>query len=232
MPIYQLPKQLVFPNPNLADESGILAIGGDLSPKRLLLAYQNGIFPWFNEQDPILWWSPDPRMVLFPSQLVIAKSMRSIFNQKKFRISVNENFRSVMQNCGQMPRQGQNGTWISPQMLDAYQNLHELGFAHSVEAWQNNELVGGLYGIILGKCFFGESMFSNVTNASKAAFITLIKNLEAQGFELIDCQVYTQHLESLGEKLINRSLFLDLLKKNMGEKYDLAKYFEPQIKIL
>jgi len=232
MPIYQLPKQLVFPNPNLADESGILAIGGDLSPKRLLLAYQNGIFPWFNEQDPILWWSPDPRMVLFPSQLVIAKSMRSIFNQKKFRISVNENFRAVMQNCGQMPRQGQNGTWISPQMLDAYQNLHELGFAHSVEAWQNNELVGGLYGIILGKCFFGESMFSNVTNASKAAFITLIKNLEAQGFELIDCQVYTQHLESLGAKLINRSLFLDLLKKNMGEKYDLAKYFEPQIKIL
>lgn len=201
----------------MADPGGILAFGGDLSPERLLLAYQMGIFPWYNEEDPILWWSPDPRFVLFPNELKVSKSMRPYFNQKKFELTCDQAFEEVIRDC-QAPRDGQHfGTWITEDMVNAYNRLHELGYAHSVEVWQNGEMVGGLYGIALGKCFFGESMFSKVSNASKFGFIILTQKLEKLGFWLIDCQQQTGHLESLGARAIPRRDFLEILKKNEQE---------------
>lgn len=201
----------------MADPGGILAFGGDLSPERLLLAYQIGIFPWYNEEDPILWWSPDPRFVLFPNELKVSKSMRPYFNQKKFELTCDQAFEEVIRDC-QAPRDGQHfGTWITEDMVNAYNRLHELGYAHSIEVWQNGEMVGGLYGIALGKCFFGESMFSKVSNASKFGFIILTQKLEKLGFWLIDCQQQTGHLESLGARAIPRRDFLEILKKNEQE---------------
>lgn len=220
MPVFWLSdKDLSFPHPELANEDGILAVGGDLSMERLLLAYQNGLFPWYNPDDPILWWSPDPRFVLFPAELKIAKSMRSYFNQRKFEVTFDEEFEQVIKACQRQSRKGQGGgTWISDGIVEAYINLHKAGFAHSVEVWNGDELVGGLYGICLGKIFFGESMFSKVNNASKVGFITLVRMLEKWDFKLIDCQQETRHLKSLGGRGISRSNFLKYIERNKKEK--------------
>ena len=209
--MYFLLKELFFPDVTEADRDGILAVGGDLSPERLLLAYQSGIFPWFDSDDPILWWAPHQRMVLFPDELVVSKSMRSILRKELFTITFNKDFRAVISNCSTIKRNGQRGTWISDEMIEAYVKLHELGFAKSVEVWQNNELVGGLYGIDLGHVFCGESMFSKVSNASKVAFITLVENLKIRKYKLIDCQVHNDHLESLGAREIEREEFMQIL---------------------
>lgn len=216
--------ELGFPSHDSANEYGILAIGGDLSPKRLILAYQNGIFPWFNEEDPIIWWSPDPRFVLYPENLKISKSMRQILRRKVFTITYDTDFESVLRNCQNIERRGQDGTWITEEMFEAYLTLHEIGLAHSVEVWQNEELVGGLYGISLGKCFFGESMFAKVSNASKAGFITFVQNLASLGFDLIDCQTETKHLKSLGADFIRRSDFLEYLQKNNQKETWIGKW--------
>jgi leucyl/phenylalanyl-tRNA--protein transferase len=219
MPIFWLDNRLIFPHPAQAESSGILAAGGDLNPDRLLLAYRSGIFPWFNEDDPIIWWSPDPRFVLFPSELVIARSMRPYFNQSRFRISVDTCFEMVIRACGNQPRSGQNGSWITDDMVNAYRVLHRLGYAHSVEVWEGNSLVGGLYGIALGRIFFGESMFSKSSNASKFGFISLVRRLQALGYSLIDCQQETRHLGSLGARSIARAEFLDQLDAFVNEDY-------------
>ena len=210
--MYILPKELFFPPVSNANLDGILAIGGDLSPERLLLAYKSGIFPWFEEDEPIIWWSPNPRMVLFLEELVVSKSMRNILNRNIFKVTFNQNFREVISNCQKIKRNGQNGTWITNDMIEAYCKLNEIGIAKSVEVWQNDELVGGLYGIDLGHIFCGESMFSKVSNASKVAFITLVNQLKEKNYKLLDCQVYNEHLESLGCREIDRTDFMEILK--------------------
>jgi leucyl/phenylalanyl-tRNA--protein transferase len=212
--MYLLSKELFFPPVSEADSDGILAVGGDLSPERLLLAYQSGIFPWFEADEPIIWWSPSPRMVLFLDELVVSKSMRNILNRNVFKVTFNQNFREVISNCQKMKRSGQNGTWITNDMIEAYCKLNELGIAKSVEVWQNDTLVGGLYGIDLGSIFCGESMFSKVSNASKVAFIALVNQLKAADYQLLDCQVYNDHLDSLGCREIERSEFMKILKYN------------------
>lgn len=212
--MYLLSEAIVFPHPNEADMNGLLAIGGDLSSARLIQAYNSGIFPWFNKDEPILWWSPDPRMVLFPNELHISKSMKVVLKKNIFKITYNTCFDKVIRRCAQIKRQEQSDTWITNTMIDAYMNLHKKGIAKSVEVWQNNTLVGGLYGIDLKekKIFCGESMFSEVSNASKAAFIHLVQQLQQQNYLLIDCQMHTTHLESLGAKEISRSKFLTYLQ--------------------
>lgn len=207
-----LTNDLIFPNVEEANEMGILAIGGDLSTERLLLAYKNGIFPWFEDNDPILWWSPNPRMVLFLNEFEVSKSMRNIINQNIFKVTFNHDFRSVITNCSQVKRNGQRGTWIGHEMIEAYCKLHEIGIAKSIEVWQNEKLVGGLYGIDLGNIFCGESMFSTVSNASKIAFIALVNYLKTNNYKLLDCQVYNEHLESLGCREISRDDFMAILK--------------------
>jgi len=209
MPVYQLDDSLWFPSPEFAWNDGILAVGGDLSVERLLLAYRMGIFPWFNEGDAILWWSPNPRYVLFPDKLKVSKSMRKVLRNKEFEVTYDTDFRAVITACREMRRNGQFGTWITQDMLEAYCNLHRVGYAHSVEVWQEGELVGGLYGISLGKFFFGESKFAKVSNASKTGFISLVQNLEQRDFEFIDCQQGTPHLISLGAEPMSRNDFLD-----------------------
>lgn len=211
--MFRITKELYFPPVETASPEGILAFGGDLSPKRLLLAYQSGIFPWFEDDDPILWWSPDPRMVLFLEELKISKSMRQVLNSAVFKITFNENFRDVISNCQKVKRDGQSGTWITNDMIEAYCKLHELGYAKSVEVWQNEKLVGGLYGIDLGHVFCGESMFSLVSNASKVAFIALVNQLKEAHYQLLDCQVYNEHLESLGCREIDRVDFMAILNR-------------------
>jgi len=220
MPVYWLAKDdIAFPPADLANEDGILALGGDLSVPRLIEAYQNGIFPWFNEHDPFIWWSPDPRFVLYPENLKVAKSMRSYFNQKKFQVTVDQEFETVMRNCQQAKRARQSGgTWITESMIQGYVDLHHAGYAHSVEVWKGEELVGGLYGVALGKVFFGESMFAKIPNASKAGFIMLVNSLKKRDFWLIDCQQETKHLQSLGGVNIPRQLFLELMEKNEKEE--------------
>lgn len=210
--MFYLTSNLFFPPVSEANYDGILAIGGDLSPERLLLAYKSGIFPWFEEGEPITWWSPNPRMVLFLDELVVSKSMRNILNRDSFTVTFNQNFREVISNCQNIKRDGQNGTWITNDMIEAYCGLHELGIAKSVEVWQDDELVGGLYGIDLGHVFCGESMFSKVSNASKVAFISLVNHLKAANYKLLDCQVYNPHLESLGCREIEREAFINILK--------------------
>jgi leucyl/phenylalanyl-tRNA--protein transferase len=210
--MYFLSKELFFPPVSEANSDGILAIGGDLSPERLLLAYKSGIFPWFEEGEPIFWWSPNPRMVLFLDELVVSKSMRNILNRNIFKVSFNQNFREVISNCQKIKRDGQNGTWITNDMIEAYCKLNELGIAKSVEVWQNEKLVGGLYGIDLGNVFCGESMFSKVSNASKVAFIVLVNQLKKDNYKVLDCQVYNEHLESLGCREIDRTDFMKILK--------------------
>jgi len=213
--MYYLSEDLYFPPVSQTHPSGIIALGGDLSPERLLLAYKSGIFPWFEDGEPITWWSPDPRMVLFLDELVVSKSMRNILNRNMFEITFNQNFRDVISNCQKIKREGQNGTWITDDMIEAYCKLHELGIAKSVEVWQDGKLVGGLYGIDLGHIFCGESMFSKVSNASKVAFISLVNKLKNENYKLLDCQVYNSHLESLGCREIDRDEFMEILKENI-----------------
>jgi leucyl/phenylalanyl-tRNA---protein transferase len=208
-----LNEDLIFPPVDSASDDGILAIGGNLSTERLLLAYRSGIFPWFNEGEPILWWSPNPRFVLFPAELKVSKSMQTILNNGKFRFTINRAFSLVIQNCKTAYRKNQEGTWISPAIQDAYTQLYRLGHAYSAEAWLNGELAGGLYGIRTGRVFFGESMFSKISNASKFAFIKYVQQLQKENVGLIDCQVYTPHLESLGAKMIDRKNFISLLSE-------------------
>ncbi|NNG08591.1 MAG: leucyl/phenylalanyl-tRNA--protein transferase [Arenibacter sp.] len=210
--MFLLNHRMQFPNVDEADNDGLLAVGGDLSPERLMLAYRNGIFPWFNEDSIILWWSPDPRMVLFPEKVKISSSMQKVIRSGKFRLSWNTQFEKVIDACAVIKRKDQGGTWITPEMKKAYISLHELGFAKSVEVWEGDLLVGGLYGIDLGHVFCGESMFSRSSNASKFAFIHMVKTLEEQNYKLIDCQVYTAHLESLGAEEIPRKDFIEMLK--------------------
>lgn len=200
-----------FPPVELSSPEGIVAIGGDLSTERLLLAYRNGIFPWYNEGEPVVWHSPNPRMVLFPNKLKVSKSMKKIIKSNKFNVTFNQSFEQIIYNCKYIDRAGQVGTWITDEMKEAYIKLHQLGYAKSVEVWQNNKLVGGLYGIDLGTVFCGESMFSKVSNTSKLAFIFLVENLRKKNYKLIDCQVYTNHLASLGAEEILRSEFLKYL---------------------
>ena len=214
--MFLLSKALFFPPVNMADENGLLAIGGDLGTERLLLAYRSGIFPWYNEDEPICWWSPDPRFVLYPDELKVSSSMRTVLQNGKFRFTINRAFEQVIQNCKTVPRSGQDGTWISPAMQKAYIKLHELGYAHSAEAWLDGDLVGGLYGVRLGNVFFGESMFSLETNASKFAFINYVQQLQKENVQLIDCQLHTRHLESLGANMISRDLFTQILAANTG----------------
>lgn len=212
MAVFALQEGLVFPPPDLAEPDGLLAMGGDLSTERLLLAYRSGIFPWYDGDTP-LWWCPDPRFVLFPDHLKVSKSMQQIMKKGQFRFSINENFSGVIHHCKNIARNNQHGTWITDEVEHAYTVLHEKGFAHSAEAWLDNVLVGGLYGVRLGKIFFGESMFSTVSNASKFAFIRYTQHLKAEGIALIDCQVYTQHLESLGAIMIPRQKFIQILNQ-------------------
>lgn len=202
-----------FPPADKASEEGLVATGGDLHPQRILSAYKNGIFPWYNEDEPILWWSPDPRFVLFPDQLKIAKSMRTVLQNGTFKFTINRAFTEVINNCKSTPRKNETGTWINKDMINAYIALHTMGYAHSAEAWQNGNLVGGLYGIRLGNVFFGESMFSTKSNASKFAFINYVQQLKKEGVGLIDCQMHTPHLESLGACMIPRKDFIALLQQ-------------------
>jgi len=212
-----LGKEIIFPNVETASKQGIVAIGGDLSSERLILAYKSGIFPWYNEGEPIIWYSPDPRMVLFPAKLKISKSMHQVLRKNDFEITFNQNFAEVISQCKTWERKDQAGTWITDEMKIAYMKLHELGIAKSIEVWQNNELVGGLYGIDLGHIFCGESMFSKVSNASKVAFIHLTRKLEEENYKLIDCQVYNDHLASLGAEEISRAKFIEILDINVPD---------------
>ncbi len=209
--IHLLNEELWFPPVSETHPSGILAVGGDLSTERLLLAYHSGIFPWFEDGEPITWWAPDWRMVLFLDDLKVSKSMRNILNRGMFKVTFNQAFKAVIANCQSVKREGQHGTWITDDMIAAYVKLHELGHAKSVEVWQNGELVGGLYGVDLGSIFCGESMFSKVSNASKVAFIHLVECLKKNNYLLLDCQVYNEHLESLGCVEIERDAFMTIL---------------------
>ena len=210
--VFRLDKRLLFPQPELAETDGLLAVGGDLSVKRLLLAYQNGIFPWYSEGTPILWYSPHERFVLYPAELKISKSMRQVLASGKFSITINQCFDEVIAACSSAPREGQDGTWITAEMRSAYIRLHKAGHAHSVEVWQDNKLAGGLYGVQIGHIFCGESMFSLVSNASKTALVHLC---QSGVYKLIDCQVHTAHLESMGARMISRAEYLAILQ-NQG----------------
>ncbi len=214
--MHLLDERLWFPPVGYADPDGLLAVGGDLSVDRLLLAYRSGIFPWYNDDEPPLWWSPDPRFVLFPDELRVSKSMGQVLRKGEYEFRVNSAFREVIHCCRNTVRKGMDGTWISDDIETAYTELHHAGYAHSAETWHNGQLVGGLYGILLGKMFFGESMFSLRNNASKFAFINWVRELGARGIVLIDCQVYTAHLESLGARMIPRERFMEMLGKYAG----------------
>lgn len=209
--MYFLTKKLYFPPVEEASYEGILAVGGDLSTERLLLAYKSGIFPWYEPHEPILWWSPSERMVVYPATFKVSKSMRNILNRGIFTITFNQNFKEVISNCMQITRRGQVGTWISDDIIESYVKLHQLGIAKSIEVWQDGILVGGLYGIDLGHVFCGESMFSKVSNASKVAFIALVNQLKENKYTLLDCQVHNEHLESLGAFEISRASFIKIL---------------------
>lgn len=211
-PIHFLSERLYFPSVENANSEGLLAVGGDLSSERLLLAYQSGIFPWFNDDSLIMWWSPKMRMILYPEEVKISKSMQKVIRSNQFRLTKNKRFKKVIEHCSAVPRNDQEGTWITDEMKKAYLELHQKGFAKSYEVWEGNNLVGGLYGIDLGHIFCGESMFSLKPNASKFAFIKLAEELQEQHYKLIDCQLYTDHLASLGAREIPRSLFISRLK--------------------
>jgi leucyl/phenylalanyl-tRNA--protein transferase len=210
--MYFLTKELFFPPVSEASYEGILAVGGDLSVERLMLAYNNGIFPWFDLDEPILWWSPSERMVVYPHDYKVSKSLRNIINRNIFEVTVNKDFEAVISNCQTIKRTGQNGTWISDGIIESYTKLHELGKAISFEVWQHKELVGGLYGVDLGHVFCGESMFSKVPNASKVAFVKLIEYLKVNNYQLLDCQVHNEHLEKLGAFEISRTAFIRILE--------------------
>jgi leucyl/phenylalanyl-tRNA---protein transferase len=218
MPIFRLGPNLIFPPLELAEENGLLAVGGDLSTERLLLAYRLGIFPWYSDPDPILWWSPDPRLVLFPHELHVSRSLQKTLRQNRFHITLDSAFDAVIGACADIRNQSRESTWITDAMRFAYSGLHRAGFAHSVEAWSEGQLVGGLYGVSLGRAFFGESMFSIVRDASKVAFVTLVDYLSSRSFKIIDCQVRTEHLMRLGAREISRERFLEILKSTIRKK--------------
>ncbi len=218
MPVFELSEKLGFPPPHLAEREGLLAVGGDLSLPRLLLAYKKGIFPWYSEYDPIIWWSPDPRLVLYPRELKVSKSLEKILRQGRFQITLDLAFDWVIRECAAVRTETGQGTWLVEEMIEAYRLLHHKGYAHSVEAWHDGKLAGGLYGVSLGACFFGESMFTRVSNASKAALATLARQLDRWGFDLIDCQVRTDHLIRLGAVDIPRKEFLKKLEKTLTAK--------------
>ena len=212
MPIFRLVDDLVFPPPDYADPSGLLAVGGDLSSERLLEAYRAGIFPWYSDDQPILWWSPDPRFVLDLDEFKLSRSLGKTLRRKVFQVTFDRVFDEVIAACASVPREGQSGTWITPEMQEAYVNLHGLGYAHSVETWFNGELVGGLYGMSLGKAFFGESMFHCKADASKVALATLVQKLKSWDFQFIDSQMTTDHMARLGAREVPRRIFLKRLK--------------------
>ena len=214
MPLFSINNELTFPPVELAEPDGLLAIGGNLSTERLILAYRSGIFPWY-EGEHILWWSPDPRFVLYPDEVIISKSMKSLFKKNAFTFTINQAFTEVINNCKRISRKDQESTWITDDVKSAYIELHKKGIAHSAEAWLDGKLAGGLYGVRLGNIFFGESMFSHISNASKYAFISYVQQLKKEGVQMIDCQVYTEHLESLGAIMIPRKKFISILNQNL-----------------
>jgi leucyl/phenylalanyl-tRNA--protein transferase len=224
VPIFLLTDKIEFPPPHLASREGLLAIGGDLSRKRLLLAYHMGIFPWFSDDEPILWWSPDPRLVLYPNEIRISKTLKKIVRKGLFKVTMDFEFVQVINQCAQIRLQNNQGTWIVEDMIDAYCKLHEAGFAHSVEAWHQGELAGGLYGVSLGRCFFGESMFTRISNASNVALVKLVEYLNALSFDMIDCQLKTQHLLRFGAKEIPRSTFLKQLEESLKAPTKIGKW--------
>ncbi len=213
MSLFRLPREPVFPDPELSEPDGLLAIGGDLSVERLLQAYSCGVFPWYSAETPILWWSPDPRLVLFPPEVHLSRSLRRTLHSGRYVVRSDNSFERVVRRCAEKPRPGQDGTWIVPEMIDAYVRLHRQGFAHSIEAWEGETLAGGLYGVSLGAAFFGESMFADRPDASKVAFATLVDWLRGWKFELLDCQVTTQHLIRFGAREIPRREFLERLAR-------------------
>lgn len=215
MPVFLLSNEIVFPRPDLALTDGLLAVGGDLSQQRLLMAYQLGIFPWFADGEPIMWWSPDPRLVLYPRELKVSKSLKKVIKKGVFRVTMDLAFVEVIKACAQVRQQNGEETWIVEDMIKAYCRLHESGCAHSVEVWSEGKLAGGLYGVSLGKCFFGESMFTRVSNASKVAFVTLVGHLKALSYDMIDCQTTTEHLMRFGAREVPRGVFLRQLKKSL-----------------
>ncbi|MCL1833407.1 MAG: leucyl/phenylalanyl-tRNA--protein transferase [Leptospirales bacterium] len=217
MSVYYIDNDPIFPPVEYSNEDGILAVGGDLSPGRLIDAYTNGIFPWYSSETPIIWWSPDPRFVIYPDGIKVSKSMRQVLRKNIFEIRYDTSFRDVIAACGK-ERKSERGTWITPEMIEAYAALHNLGLAHSIEAWNDGRLAGGLYGVSIGGIFFGESMFSFESNASKAAFIVLGTHLARLGFDLIDSQVYTRHMESLGAFKMDRRDFIDIVKRSVKKE--------------
>ena len=214
MPVFALDDELIFPHPSLREPDGLMAVGGDLSAQRLLLAYRWGIFPWYHEGQPILWWWLAPRLMVRPEEVHVSHSVRNVINKKKFSVTFDRDFSTVMQRCGSVSRVGQEGTWIMPEMIEAYTALHHLGYAHSVEVWEDAQLVGGLYGVALGRIFFGESMFAESPNASKVGFVFLAQHLVSLGFLWIDCQQDTPHMRSLGADLVEEEDFMDILRAN------------------
>jgi leucyl/phenylalanyl-tRNA---protein transferase len=214
MPVFALDDELIFPHPSLREPDGLMAVGGDLSPGRLLLAYRWGIFPWYHEGQPVLWWWLAPRLMVRPEDVHVSHSVRGVINKKKFKVTIDQDFKSVIERCGSVRREGQEGTWIMPEMIEAYTTLHQLGYAHSVEVWEGGQLVGGLYGIALGRIFFGESMFAESPNASKVGFVFFAKHLVSLGFTWIDCQQDTPHMRSLGADLVEEEDFMDILREN------------------
>jgi len=215
---------LAFPNPHYADDGGLLAYGGDLSTKRLLSAYTHGIFPWFSEGDPILWWSPNPRLLLYTDKFKLSKSFRRVLRSGKFSVTFDQDFSGVIQHCASIPRKGQESTWIVPEMIEAYRRLHKEGYAHSVEVYYEGKLVGGLYGLALGRAFFGESMFSLVSDASKVAFKALSDVLGSRGYDFIDCQMKTDHMVRLGAEVVQRDIFLDALSTTIEEPTEMGPW--------
>jgi leucyl/phenylalanyl-tRNA--protein transferase len=224
MPVFRLNARLAFPPPELADESGLLAVGGDLRPERLLLAYSLGIFPWYSEGLPILWYSPDPRLVLESGELVVARSLQKTLRRGRFKVTFDTAFDQVIRACAEVPRPGQHGTWITRDMVRAYRRLHDLGYAHSVEAWQGGELAGGLYGVSLGGGLFGESMFARASDASKVAFVTLVEHLRRWDIPLVDCQVHTEHLARFGAVEWPRERFLRRLAEVLEQPSRIGRW--------
>lgn len=217
MPVFQLGRDIIFPSPELAQTDGLIAVGGDLSPERLLEAYKSGIFPWYGEGDPILWWTPSPRLVLFPKEFYTSRRLARIIRQNVFSVTADSAFEKVITTCAAKRTENRLETWITQEMIEAYCHLHELGYAHSIECWKEGKLAGGLYGIALGHVFFGESMFSATSNSSKVALNALVEHAIKTGISLIDCQMRTEHLISLGAREISRTRFQDLLQKNIPE---------------
>ena len=228
MPVFLLSDKIEFPPPHLASGHGLLAVGGDLSQKRLLLSYRMGIFPWFSNDEPIMWWSPDPRLVLYPREIKISKTLKKIIRKNVFKVTMDLAFRDVVHHCADVRLKKDEGTWIVKDMMDAYCRLHESGFAHSVEAWHQGELVGGLYGVSLGRCFFGESMFTRISNASNVALVKLVEYLNTLSFDMIDCQITTDHLIRFGAREVSRARFLAQLKKSLETPTKKGKWQMPE----